>query len=797
MAKINANIKESVFSINGWLGVNESTSGDTHLKMGEAAHSMNFKITDDYALQKRPGTKQVAGLLSAYSITVASTATTIATETNTTTNSYLAYPTISVSAGGILTLSGTAVTVNYANISTYVGYYTTINGTIYQIGTCTLTRPSTGTLVNGGSVNIETVEHFIENTVEDSPIRIYESITVSSGSVNLTGAYITGYVPDSTHVYIYDPYSNSIAQITRTEFWVETLYGYHLYGHYISFAGNDSYTWAFKLVTATSAASDKNVCGIWSGNVNGAEYIIAACNGFLWSLSEASGVWTKTSIGAVTTSNGHVHMFGFNKKLYILDGTNYKSWDGTTLLSVVGYRPLVSISNVPSGGGTSLEQVNKLNGTRRAQFSPDGSATTFQLPETGLTSIDYVKKTSDGTAVTFTANTVTGVVTITPALVAGTNSIEIGYAVPTNCRSQITAMKYSETFNGETDTRIFLYGDGTNTAYYSGLDSDGNPSAEYFPDLNVMAVDSANTPITGMIKHFSSLLTYKTDGAFITNYGTITLTDGTVTAGFYTTPLNRQIGNVALGQIKLVKNNPLTLYGRSVYEWLLSSYASKDERIAKAKSDRVRQTLATFTLSSAICFDDEFHSEYYVVQNGIAVVYNYKADVWYIYNAFPATCMITYKQELYYGDANGNILHFSRDYMNDCGSAIQCYWESGSMSFGADYKLKYSPNLWVGLKPEESSEIYVTVDTDRATDYSEEDIVAQYTDSVASGFFNFLNLDFTKLSFGVNSNPQMNTIKIKVKKFVYYKLIFSTSTVNTTATVTAADIRVRYTGNVR
>jgi len=135
--------------------------------------------------------------------------------------------------------------------------------------------------------------------------------------------------------------------------------------------------------------------------------------------------------------------------------------------------------------------------------------------------------------------------------------------------------------------------------------------------------------------------------------------------------------------------------------------------------------------------------------------------------------------------------------MNDCGSEISCYWESGSMSFGADYKLKYSACLWVGIKPEESGELYVTVDTDRATDYSNEDVVAQYTDSVASGFFNFLDLDFTKLSFGVNSNPQMNKLSIKVKKFVYYKLIFSTVSANTTATVTSADIRVRYTGNVR
>ena len=67
-------------------------------------------------------------------------------------------------------------------------------------------------------------------------------------------------------------------------------------------------------------------------------------------------------------------------------------------------------------------------------------------------------------------------------------------------------MRFSETYNGQTDTRVFLYGDGSNTAIYSGLDYNGKPTAEYFPDLNEIAVDSANTPITSMIKHYDSFL---------------------------------------------------------------------------------------------------------------------------------------------------------------------------------------------------------------------------------------------------------------------------------------------------
>lgn len=804
MAKISTDTNEKVFQIKKFLGVNECPDGDTNLKYGEAAVMQNFKITDDGSLQLRPGSKNVAGLLSAYTISVAAETTDVVTELNHPASTFAAYPTIGVSAGGILTLSGTSVTVNYTNISTYSGYYVSINSLIYQLGTYTLERPSTGTLVTGGSVAYAATDTAMSHTFILAPTlpisyTSYTGLGVLNGALALSGEITESIYPDEAQNYV-GRYLIDMGQIYWiTEVYVSGLEKAYMKGRLITYVGDDTYTWAFYPVTATTESTDIAVRGIWSGYVNGVEYLVAAANSTLWSLTvDTDGIWTKTSIAAIDTTNGRVHMFGFDKKLYILDGTQYWVWDGTALTLVTGYRPLVSVSNVPAGGGTSLEQVNKLNGLRRAWFSPDGTATTFQLPETAITSVDYVKHTASGTAITHTANLTTGVITVSgAALTAGTNSIEIGWTYPTNYRSQVTDMRYSETYNGETDTRIFLYGDGSNKTFYSGLDYDGTPRADYFPDLNEIAVDSANTPITGMIKHFDRLLTFKPNGAFITTYGTITLSDGSTTAAFYTSPLNREMGNEALGQIRLVKNNPFTLFGKSVYEWQLSSYASKDERNAKERSQRVSTTLAGLDFSDAVCFDDIFNTEYYILQNGMAVVYNYTADAWYVYDGLDATCLISYKQETYFGTSDGYIRHLSRDYLNDNGENIVAFWESGSMSFNANYLRKYSPCLWVGIKPEAYGAIKVTVQTDRQTDYSTEDVLADNTDTVASGFFSFFDLDFTRLSFNVNNKPQMFKLKTKVKKFTYYKLIFSSNSVNTTATVTGADIRVRYTGDVR
>ena len=554
MAKIQADTHEKVFKISQFLGVNENPDGDTHLKLGEAAHMSNFRITENYALQKRQGCQNVAGLVSAYTISVAASGTAVATDLNEPTSTFTAYPTISVSAGGVLTLSGTAVSVSYANLASYLGYYwqNPTTGLIYQLGSCSYAQPSSGTLVAGGSVSVSGTETFIRFVAFNTDYTSYSDLKIASGAVVTTGS-ATISLADQHSINKFITVSGNVYKVSKfidNGRWGESSSGawliYDEYGYLVSRAADDSYTWLFKPVSATTGSTDISVRGIWSGYVNGAEYLAAACNGKLWSLTERAGVWTKTEIGTIVTTNGPVHMFGFDKKLFILDGDNYRVWDGVSLAPVAGYRPLISVSNAPSGGGTLLEQVNKLNGLRRAWFSPDGTASSFRLPEGSLASVDYVKKTVDGTALSFTANLASGVVALSPAPVAGTNSLEIGWTVSTSCRAQVIDMGYSETYNGETDTRLFLYGDGSNQTFYSGLDYDGNPRADYFPDLNVMAVDSANTPITAMIKHYDRLLVFKSDGSFITTYGTLTLADGTTAAGFYTAPAqprNRTCGN--------------------------------------------------------------------------------------------------------------------------------------------------------------------------------------------------------------------------------------------------------------
>ena len=54
VAKLNANINRATYSIKKFLGLNQSDSGETHLKAGEASKLVNFRVTDAGELTPRP-----------------------------------------------------------------------------------------------------------------------------------------------------------------------------------------------------------------------------------------------------------------------------------------------------------------------------------------------------------------------------------------------------------------------------------------------------------------------------------------------------------------------------------------------------------------------------------------------------------------------------------------------------------------------------------------------------------------------------------------------------------------------
>ena len=563
------------------------------------------------------------------------------------------------------------------------------------------------------------------------------------------------------------------------------------------------YSWHMSAETTPPSynPNGKPIKGLWTGYVNGKQYMLGACDNELYKLwDEDAGfgaVALQPEAGQFSTEKD-VHVFGFQNIAYILDGSHYWQWDGTTLKQVVGYRPLVRTSIPPVGAASDEsaphENINRLNGCRRVWLSPDGNThKEFKIPESPAT-LDYVALSSQGESGTHIETGWSyseGILTFTMELEAKVDEFEVGYTVSTTLRSDVENMQYAELFAGTQDTRVFLYGDGTNKTIYSGMDYYGKPRADYFPDQYEALVGDENTPITGMIRHFSSLACFKTDSAWSISSSSLTLAEGQNIPVFYVTPVNKEIGNEAPGQVSLILNSPYTLSGNDLYEWKNSSYytsnLTRDERQARRISDRVWATLKGFQAKDCICYDDNSAQEYYICHDEDALVYNYAADAWSRYANFRVSSMANIGDELYIGTPDGKLKHFSADYLNDDGTAIDAYWESGSMSFGQEYMRKYSAMTWLSVKPESKTELIVSVRTDKK-------LCEEKTITTAAYQFDFGSIDFDNFKFDEYYGAQVYREKIKAKKFVFYKLLLACRSENVRCTVLSADIRVRFTG---
>ena len=248
-----------------------------------------------------------------------------------------------------------------------------------------------------------------------------------------------------------------------------------------------------------------------------------------------------------------------------------------------------------------------------------------------------------------------------------------------------------------------------------------------------------------------------------------------------------------MGQVQLLENNPLTLDVGSVYQWKgsgYSTYITSNENNAKRISDRIEKTLRSCNLSDIRVANIKHDHEYwFMLGGGKALILNYANDTWYVYEGLTFRLMAEVDNDTYgFGD-DGRVVHFSAAYRNDDGEPIDAYAATGAMDFDRDWLLKYSPMLYVAMQPQSNARVYVSVESNRRSDYPRK--------LIAYGLSTFSHADFNHFSFGTNRKPQVRRIKIKVKKSTYYRLIFESHSASASATIIEADIKLRYAGSVK
>lgn len=561
------------------------------------------------------------------------------------------------------------------------------------------------------------------------------------------------------------------------------------------------------------------ILAVWSGQIGEesgleeGEYLVLAdfTEGAdrVWMYTRKNGGWVNCfrqdgALGLTEPEGAVVKIFTFGSYLYIMSTGKTVILRGGQLQEAEPYIPKVIAGMDPAGGGTPIENINLLTSKRRVDFSADGEAVAFQLPSEATAvphlRIDNVEYDPE-TVGTFDGETCT--YTFTAAPEKGVGNVEFTYDTDPEAteqtRQRILQMPLIEAYNGSTDTRLFVAGDGSNICYYTGITETGVASPLYFPAMNEVKVDVTGAAVTGLVRHYSKLLVFTREGAYTISYEPVTQADGSTIAGFYLRTMNREFGNDAIGQVQTVNNYPRTVSEDGIYEWRITSSYYKDERYAKRISDKVEKSLKRADVGKIVACDDNYTKTYYLFlndENGTVLVNRYdisKEGIWCIYNSELCANVkqaVTSHGLMVFSDGR-ELFYFDETMTKDAPAdpagepaAIDALWESGYMDFGADFKRKYSSQIYVSMLPKAHSSLTITAETDKRAEYLEK--------TIRTSLFSFANFGFDRLTFNTNATPRIQRVRLKVKKFVYYKLIFKVDTPGASATILSYDQVVRY-----
>lgn len=526
--------------------------------------------------------------------------------------------------------------------------------------------------------------------------------------------------------------------------------------------------------------------GLYPTVISNINYLLVATGGHLYAIKEENlnneEEWSNLvpeDLGEISDST--TSFFVFNKKVYVLTGSEYKCWDGIELKDVEGYIPKVYISTSPNGSGTVFEPINLLTGKRHQTFNGNGTDKIFKLAERNLLSVDRVIVNAEDVNTGYTVDLSAGTVTFDTAPTEAMDNVDIYWTVENKDRHFIENMKAGIIFGGGVDTRVFLYGnaDEQNRIRYSAV-ADTVPSVEYFPGVNQIDVGANNFAVTDLRRHYDRLLvtTNKPDAYYMT-LDTIDI-DGVATTSTQTYPLNEVHGNVAFAQGQVIDNDPVTIDKNSIIRWRSTNV--RDERNMKDISQKIRLDLNNINMKTAKTMDFQPQSQLWVAFGSKVYIYNYLNDT------FSRLSLDHEVQELsemnsniYMATQDGKLMKFGEEFSTFDGEIIKAHWEMNFYDFGAEYLRKTMNKLWVLMQPQASSSAEISYISNRNESPIKKRI--EYKLTVLD------DVDFADFSFQLSNNPQPFRLKLKAKKFTNLKILIDNEE-KTDATILALALRV-------
>lgn len=417
--------------------------------------------------------------------------------------------------------------------------------------------------------------------------------------------------------------------------------------------------------------------GIWKGKLDGEDVTVFSAGGELIKLYRDEG--TFEVLGVIGT--GHCEFFVFGGALYVMNGSTYTKLSGGVLSSVEGYIPTIAVSCTPDGAGTSFEQLNLLTDKRKQLFSADGISTEYKLAESDIRSVESVY--CSGVEITgYTVDTSAGKITFALPPAEGLNSLEVIYSKSGNDRGLITGCRKAMPFGGNSDGRIFLWGNAAkpNCRFHSEL-ANGIPSAEYFPVNNFTLI--GNDEITCIVQQYNKQLIFTKNAAYYSYCELNTDSLGNVYSSFPVFNLNGEKGCLLLMNGCVIDNMPVTLCGDGLNVW--ESTSVENEKNAVCISGAISETAKlaiTFGVDSGNVklFDFPISRELFFYAGGTLNVYDYTNGRWYRYNGMDMDEYCVCGQELYY--SKGAYLYVFSESESYCGNTVNCSYRSAYTNFG-------------------------------------------------------------------------------------------------------------------
>lgn len=486
-----------------------------------------------------------------------------------------------------------------------------------------------------------------------------------------------------------------------------------------------------------------------------------------------------------TTNPSFMEMFIMDSKLYILDGISFKEYDGITVKEVISkaYAPTLFITCTKFGVGIPLEDWNLIGDKFKMSYSADGTSKEYSLcfPDCEVTEVilNYVVTTAYTVQPDINGNTM---VRFTTAPVVGTDNIIITAKIKQSSKmytekllpniERINKCSVYSFYGGENDTRLLLSGQDS-VFYRSGV---YNPY--YFPENHYQSVGDTDEKIMGFVTQYDYCVILKEKSIWYTR---VELLDSGISA-YTTKPLNSQYGCNNSKTIQLINNAPIFLSKKGIA--VINQTQVRDERNVEIISNKINTELMKEDLTKAVTID--YDNKYILAVGNKLYIYDYLYNCFYTWKInhelFDITCFTLLNGVLYIGTDLGHVYKYrtSSELQNSLSGAaayqdefkigdtitpitINSIWKSKLFNFEEPNKTKMIESLFATISPSEST----SADISYITDKNSEMVVG----TISNNLFAYDKFNYSKMSYLSSFHPVVDSMKVKLKKIVYFQLL--------------------------